>query len=260
MSYSPDKEMARAQGEFARYLFVPVVLSIILAGGVFWIRQLPVETASSHESSTMRVQVVPSSAISTPSNESAQENLISSSLHEVVPKADEARSTVSEQASRPTASEQSPLWDEPTHMRPSDEEISAVRHTMAAVSPQTSLREKRLYKPEGNADAPPDGNDNRRASNSVAVKYQSELLSHIGRFRRYPPAARRERLRGTARVLFRLRRDGAVEELWLKSGSGQAVLDNEAIDTIRRAQPLPPIPASLPSRLNVELPVEFLAP
>lgn len=251
--------MVRAPGAFARYLFVPVVLSILLAGGVFWIRQLPVPSASSHASSVMLVQVVQSNANSAPTQESPRESLISSSLHEVMPKSYEASSTLSQQASLPRPPEQLSLWDEPAHKLPREEDASEVRQELAAVSPRTPLVEKRLYEPEGNAKAQNDGNNIGQISRSIVVKYQSDLLSHIGRFRRYPAAARRERLKGIAHVLFILRRDGAVEELWLKTSSGHAVLDNEAIDTIWRAQPLPPIPASLPGRLNVELPVEFLA-
>jgi len=92
---------------------------------------------------------------------------------------------------------------------------------------------------------------------STATNFQKALLRHIERYQNYPGAAKRLRLQGTVLVLFSMRRDGTVLDVWIKTGSGAAILDKEAVDTIKRAQPLPPIPPELPSRLNVIVPVAF---
>jgi protein TonB len=89
------------------------------------------------------------------------------------------------------------------------------------------------------------------------MNFQRVLLQHIEHYQNYPGLARRLRLQGTVLVLFSMRRDGAVLDVWIKTGSGAPILDQEAIDTIRRAQPLPPIPAELPSLLKVIVPVAF---
>ncbi|MFX6994796.1 TonB family protein, partial [Acinetobacter baumannii] len=62
---------------------------------------------------------------------------------------------------------------------------------------------------------------------------------------------------GTARVLFVLRRDGSVLQAAIERSSGQKLLDEEALEVIRRAEPLPPIPPGLPGRLRILLPVAF---
>nr|WP_284701402.1 energy transducer TonB [Rhodoplanes tepidamans] len=92
---------------------------------------------------------------------------------------------------------------------------------------------------------------------AAASSYQASLETHIGRFRRYPDSARRQRLQGTVQVRFEVDRDGTVLDVRVVSSSGHAALDSAAMDTIRRAAPLPPIPQGFPDRLDVLLPVEF---
>jgi protein TonB len=92
------------------------------------------------------------------------------------------------------------------------------------------------------------------------LHYQDELLAYIGRFRAYPDAARSARLVGQVMVRFAMSRDGKVLDVWIDRSSGQAILDNAAKDTVLRAQPLPPIPTSLPGVLTLSLPVDFSPP
>lgn len=90
-----------------------------------------------------------------------------------------------------------------------------------------------------------------------ASAFRRALQSHIARYRRYPEEARRARMQGTVQILFSMRRDGAVLDVWVRASSGQPVLDDAAIATIRRAQPLPRIPPDLPDRLTVLFPIAF---
>jgi protein TonB len=91
----------------------------------------------------------------------------------------------------------------------------------------------------------------------AAFRFQRQLLAHIERYRRYPDAARRDGLQGTVLVVFAMRRDGSLVQVGVKSSSGRPVLDREALETLRRAQPLPPIPADMPEQLTILLPVAF---
>jgi protein TonB len=51
---------------------------------------------------------------------------------------------------------------------------------------------------------------------------------------------------------------GRVLQADIAESSGRPVLDAEALALIRRAQPLPPLPADFPSRtLDAVVPVEF---
>jgi len=93
-----------------------------------------------------------------------------------------------------------------------------------------------------------------------AVTFQRALLSHIARYRRYPEGARRDQARGTVQLVFSMLRDGTVTDVRIRSSSGYSLLDIAAIETIRKAQPLPRIPAELPESLNILVPVAFELP
>lgn len=51
--------------------------------------------------------------------------------------------------------------------------------------------------------------------------------------------------------------NGCVLERALVQGSGQALLDQEALAMVKRAEPLPPPPAALPTPLALTLPFRF---
>lgn len=102
----------------------------------------------------------------------------------------------------------------------------------------------------------------RLAASDGALRstYQSTLRAHVLRYRYYPEDARPDRLRGIVRVQFALSRDGRVLSAWVQTSSGHAVLDEAALDALRRAQPLPAIPAELPGEMEVLLPLDYIPP
>jgi protein TonB len=83
------------------------------------------------------------------------------------------------------------------------------------------------------------------------------LLEHIRTYQRYPDAAAQQSQRGVVQVMFAMNRSGTVIDVRVITSSGFSMLDQEAVAMVRRAQPLPRIPAQLPERLNVLLPVAF---
>ncbi|WP_165190157.1 energy transducer TonB [Caulobacter soli] len=87
--------------------------------------------------------------------------------------------------------------------------------------------------------------------------YRARLLAHIQPFRRYPAQAEAVAARGVTQLIFRVDQDGNVVGVWVKASSGFESLDNEAMATVLRAQPMPHVPAGLPSPLTVQLPVSF---
>ncbi|WCM25958.1 TonB family protein [Sphingomonas sp. QA11] len=99
---------------------------------------------------------------------------------------------------------------------------------------------------------------NRSTALDVAAgnDYRRRLLDHIALFRRKSAFDGGDRS-GSAMVRFAVKRDGSVIAVTLVTGSGVSVLDSEAIATIWRAQPMPPIPGSLPDSLSVTLPIVF---
>jgi periplasmic protein TonB len=100
----------------------------------------------------------------------------------------------------------------------------------------------------------------RKATSRTASAFQRALFTHIARFQNYPEEARRNRTQGTVQILFTMQRDGVVTDVQIQESSGHSDLDAAAVDTIRRAQPLPAIPSDLPDDLSILMPVAFEMP
>ena len=92
----------------------------------------------------------------------------------------------------------------------------------------------------------------------AAIRWQSVLLGHLERHKRYPSRARRRRQEGVVSVRLTLNRNGYVLERRIAVSSGVSALDAEALALIDRAQPLPPPPSEIRGEI-IELvaPVEF---
>lgn len=101
--------------------------------------------------------------------------------------------------------------------------------------------------------APP----SNRASSNTDATWQALLLAHLEKHRRYPARARAARQQGVVHVSFRMNRQGQVLSSSVLRSSGHAALDQAAIDTLRRAQPLPRIPDDRPDVVELTIPVEF---
>lgn len=220
-SYLADSGQKGASLELLRLFGLAAVATVFFVGGVYWLRlQMSGGPVGQQQASIVNVHLMPRPEPAS------------------IPAAPASRSTVVNNASRADTSvkEASPL----------SEDAVVIPHLKA-------------YSP---AEVPPvmaglSSTDTGAAPDSAAVKFQQALLRHVARFQRYPNAARALNLQGKVDMRFSLSRDGTLLGVWVKTGSGQVVLDKEAIDTIRRAQPLPAIPRELPDRLNVQLQLEF---
>lgn len=65
------------------------------------------------------------------------------------------------------------------------------------------------------------------------------LRDRIEELKRYPPMARMNNWQGKVVLKFVVKEDGTVENLEVVQSSGHTVLDEAAMETIRRASPLP---------------------
>jgi len=95
-------------------------------------------------------------------------------------------------------------------------------------------------------------------SSSAVDSYLSRLNRHISRYYSYPRRARRLGQEGIPVVVFRFRRDGQLLEHYLQTGSGHQLLDQAALNMLKQAAPLPPVPDTMPGReFSYALPVRF---
>ncbi|QNN76788.1 energy transducer TonB [Pseudoxanthomonas mexicana] len=84
-----------------------------------------------------------------------------------------------------------------------------------------------------------------------------EVLARLEKFRRYPRSAQMHAQQGVVYVRARISREGKVLAVQMRSSSGYALLDQEALETFRRARSLPPPPPALPDPVELDVPVEF---
>lgn len=89
------------------------------------------------------------------------------------------------------------------------------------------------------------------------MTWEAVLLAHLEKYRRYPATARNRREEGVTYVTFHMNRAGMVLSNRIMRSSGSALLDRAALETLKRAQPLPPIPADRSDPLELSVPVEF---
>jgi periplasmic protein TonB len=95
-------------------------------------------------------------------------------------------------------------------------------------------------------------------SSAAIRRWESGLVAHIERFKRYPAEARARGDHGMARVAFTIDRDGWVRESRILETSGSPELDRECLAMLARAQPMPKPPhQAQTSELSFIVPVRF---
>jgi protein TonB len=77
---------------------------------------------------------------------------------------------------------------------------------------------------------------------TARVRYEELLFAWMNRHKQYPMLAQRRGLQGRGSVRVRIDRDGRVLERSLTRSTGEAMLDQAALDMVRRASPFPPVP------------------
>lgn len=88
-------------------------------------------------------------------------------------------------------------------------------------------------------------------------KWEGRVLARLERFRRYPTESQHAHQEGTAYLRFRIDRAGHVLTSAIERSSGYPALDAAALETLRRADPLPKVPTDRPDEVELVVPVEF---
>ncbi len=92
----------------------------------------------------------------------------------------------------------------------------------------------------------------------IEPSWQATLVRQLQRFKRYPSEAQARSEQGVVLLSFSLDRSGHVLAHRIARSSGFADLDNEVMAMIKRAEPLPAFPASMPQpRLDLTVPIRF---
>jgi protein TonB len=84
------------------------------------------------------------------------------------------------------------------------------------------------------------------------------VAERVRQFFYYPDRALAVRATGVVTIHFSVRRNGQIDRLKISKSSGNTDLDKAAVDMMRKAQPLPPIPDRMHTdRVDGDLPINF---
>ncbi len=83
-------------------------------------------------------------------------------------------------------------------------------------------------------------------SGAAVADWKSEIVMRIMSEKEYPEEARAQGTNGTAVVAFSVGASGGIRSVRLVRSSGSSILDRAAVETVRRANPVPPAPAGVP--------------
>ena len=215
-----------------RSLALPLAVTCLVAGGVFWIKTSYDSRPKVARNTTMQVRIV-----------------TVAERHDSLPSPPKQRSSgdAPERSGDVSADGSSrPPPVETTDPTPSERTPATVH------APGDRLTALNLYAVAAAAPSPPD-----LMLDAATDRFKRSVYQRISKFRRYPREARRIGANGTAVVRFVVGRDGAVSGLAIVTSAGHPALDQEAIATVGRAEPLPPIPLSLPARMTLTIPINF---
>jgi len=137
---------------------------------------------------------------------------------------------------------QQPDAAEPRPTQPAPAETPDVAGTPAPVEPAGALDAASAPPPAASG-----GGSSLTGDDAAAAKasYARLLLTRLQRAIVYPRRAQRRELEGIVRVEVVLAANGSLRAVSLASTSGHAVLDEAALDLVRRVAPFPPVPAAL---------------
>jgi protein TonB len=90
------------------------------------------------------------------------------------------------------------------------------------------------------------------------LRYQDIVKQRIEQERMYPLWAKKQGIEGITRICFTVLRNGAGQSPRVIRSSGSGVLDEEALATVKRASPFPPVPKEISgSSVGMEVAIVF---
>lgn len=154
---------------------------------------------------------------------------------------------------------QAPAWSVPARVALTSIEVSFA--TFATPVRTTATRAVTKSLPVASpapSDIVPDPATPARAANDDAlVEARSDVATLNNPAPPYPLAARRRGLEGRVLLAAHVRADGACAEVQLKQSSGHALLDQTALDTVRRWRFLPATRGARAVDSWVDVPIRF---
>jgi len=83
--------------------------------------------------------------------------------------------------------------------------------------------------------------------------YLNRWQSYVEQFgnENYPDEAMKNNIQGNLRLLVAINKDGSIHEIHLRQSSGSSLLDQSAIEIVKRAAPFEPLPPEIANEVEV---------
>lgn len=89
-------------------------------------------------------------------------------------------------------------------------------------------------------------------------QYRLAVIGAAKKYKRYPAQALEKGWQGRVEIRMIIGANGMIQAVNVKTSSGFEILDNQAVDMVKKAKPLAPIPAALRGKeFTVDIPVIF---
>jgi protein TonB len=171
---------------------------------------------------------------------------------DLAPVASAPRAPQTDLSPGPTQPEESP----PEPVKPVDElpppkVESALNPAVTLAPPKPEPEQKTVVQPPAQTATAPSPSDSV-AARAAASKWGAEINAHLDRFKRYKGD------KGVALLAFSIDRQGHLVESHVVKSSGSALLDEESLALVRRADPFPQPPPQVPgARIDFTVPIRF---
>jgi protein TonB len=100
--------------------------------------------------------------------------------------------------------------------------------------------------------------DTEEIDSASLGQYRSALIAAARRYRKYPRVAVENGWEGRAEVRLTIDSNGSIASIGIRTRSGYEVLDQRALEMIRKAKPMAPVPQALRGKgFTLDLPVMF---
>jgi protein TonB len=149
-----------------------------------------------------------------------------------------------------------PVEEKPTE-EVKEETSPQVRVAQEATAASKAAAPLHTDAPLSTKSAAPDAGTAASAARTV-VSWQNAVMLQINRQKRYPSAARTQEMQGVVEVRIVIDRGGQLMATEVGRSSGFALLDQEALEILKRASPLPPLPVAVQGEtLHLTIPIRF---
>jgi protein TonB len=148
---------------------------------------------------------------------------------------------------------------EPITAPPAESAPAAPGSVASSPPPPAPVQAKpALQAPGGIAAAGRAAKSGHEADAGTLEQYRLALIVATRRYKRYPAIALERGWQGRVEVRMVIGADGMVASTSIKGGSGHEILDNQALDMLKKGKAIVPIPAGLRGQeFSIDVPVIF---